>query len=73
MYIASYGSSLASHKLSFGNFYRLYKIPGQDDSAWHDCKAGSAGFLPWRLAKCWYRSDKVMSPGPIVDFEVWWY
>jgi len=56
-----------------GDTYRLYRIPVQDDGAWHECAAGTSTPsepFPWQLVKCRYLLDR---ENHHASFQIQWY
>ncbi|KAK3938164.1 hypothetical protein QBC46DRAFT_265931 [Diplogelasinospora grovesii] len=53
-----------------GDTYRLYRMPVQDDGAWHQCIAGTEEPLPWQLVACQYQLGRKTGR---IGFKMQWY
>ncbi|KAM7189426.1 hypothetical protein V8F20_010156 [Naviculisporaceae sp. PSN 640] len=56
-----------------GDTYRLYRMPVQDDGAWHECDktAGTDSEpFPWQLVGCRYLLDRAKHQA---SFQIQWY
>ncbi|KAK4210554.1 hypothetical protein QBC37DRAFT_442656 [Rhypophila decipiens] len=56
-----------------GDTYHLFRIPVQDDGAWHECNAADSANsepYPWQLVGCRYSLDRKSHR---ISFQIQWY